>query len=95
MSANVSARIVDGARIEIPLSALYSLDDSTRVWVVDPGKSTVSSRKVKTGRILDTAVVVTEGLAAGDRVVTAGANLLREGQQVRLVEAARQDGGAR
>jgi len=34
-------------------------------------------------------VVISEGLAKGDIVVTAGVNRLREGQKVRLAEAAR------
>jgi hypothetical protein len=51
---------------------------------VDPATSQVRSQAIETGAILDDAVVVENGLAGGETIVTAGANLLREGQRIRL-----------
>lgn len=60
-------------------------DQPPAVWVVDPAKRTVSLRPVV---VLDADPAVArigKGLEVGDIVVTAGAGLLRDGQQVRLV----------
>jgi multidrug efflux system membrane fusion protein len=70
----------------LPLSALQSRDGQPRVWRVDPATGTVASVPVRTGGLLDDAVRVVEGLAPGDRIVTAGANLLVAGQPVRVLD---------
>jgi multidrug efflux pump subunit AcrA (membrane-fusion protein) len=67
---------------------LWSRDGTPHVWKIDPKDSTVSPVPVSTGGFLDDTVRIVGGLSAGDRVVTAGANLLAEGQKIRLVEAA-------
>ena len=67
---------------------LWSRDGTPHVWKVDPGDSTVRPVPVRTGGFLDDRVRIVAGLRAGDRVVTAGAKLLAEGQKIRLVEAA-------
>jgi len=43
---------------------------------------------VRVGNVAGNDVVVTEGLQAGDIVVTAGAHQLKEGQKVRLLSDA-------
>jgi multidrug efflux pump subunit AcrA (membrane-fusion protein) len=53
------------------------------VFVVKDGKA--SERLVKTGDILDSSIVVTEGLQAGDQVVTSGASFLHDGAPVEVV----------
>ena len=60
-------------------------DDGTGVWLVDPASRTVSLRKLDVISVDPATAFVTAGLATGDIVVTAGANLLRDGQTVRLV----------
>ena len=79
----------------LPLSALQSLDGAPRVWRVDPATATVAPVAVRTGGLLDDAVRIVDGLSAGDRVVTAGANLLRAGQAVRVLDAAPAAGATR
>ena len=86
MSATATARGSAETRIQVPLTALHSRDGQAKVWVVDPATSTVRARPVTTGAILDDAIVIREGLQGGETLVTAGANLLREGQQVRLAD---------
>jgi len=76
----------------LPISALYTTDAQPRVWVVDPASRKVRSVPVKTAGLAGDTVRVVGGLSPGDRVVTAGASLLGEGQQVRLLEG---DGAAR
>lgn len=70
----------------LPASALHTLDDRPRVWVVDPSTSTVRPVPVGTAGLQGDQVLVVDGLSAGDRVVTAGANLLEAGQKVRVPE---------
>jgi RND family efflux transporter MFP subunit len=84
MSATATASVGSQTRIQVPLTALHSREGQAKVWIVDPTTSRVRSQPVTTGAILDEAVVVQEGLQGGETIVTAGANLLREGQQVRV-----------
>jgi RND family efflux transporter MFP subunit len=73
--------------IEVPASALTSADGQPAVWVVDPATMAVALRPVTVDRFTPAAVVVLEGLGAGDIVVTAGVQALRPGQTVRLMGA--------
>ena len=73
--------------IEVPASALTSADGQPAVWVVDPATMAVALRPVTVDRFTPAAVVVQDGLAAGDVVVTAGVQALRPGQTVRLMGA--------
>jgi RND family efflux transporter MFP subunit len=74
--------------IEIPASALTSAEGAPAVWVVDPATATVALRPITVDRFTPASVVVLDGLAPGDVVVTAGVQALRPGQQVRLAGGA-------
>lgn len=73
--------------IQVPAAAVFSPNkakpDETFVWVVDQQALTVSARAVTVRSFAERGLLV-DGLDAGDRIVTAGANSLTEGQQVRL-----------
>lgn len=71
--------------ISIPAAALAEHDRQPSVWIVDPSSSTVSSRNVVVRRFDPGTVVVSDGLEAGDIVVTAGVQALHPGQKVRLL----------
>ena len=88
MSATATARAARLSRIQVPITALHSREGSAKVWIVDPASGQVHSRPVQTGAILDDAVVIEHGLKEGEILVTAGANLLREGQKVRVAPSA-------
>jgi len=76
----------------IPLSALVTLVPDGQsagkgqaqlgVFVVQDGK--VAKRAVTTGDILNSSILISEGLRAGERVVTAGASFLYEGAPVEV-----------
>ena len=85
MSATARAVRESAEAIVLPMSALHSTGDTPKVWVVGDDM-TVRSVEVTTAGLLDDTVRIVSGLKAGDRVVTAGANLLREGQEIRLAE---------
>lgn len=85
MSARVTVTANGGAaRIEVPIAALYSRGEQAQVLVVDGG-GTVQPRPVKTGGMAGERVVIESGVVAGELVVAAGAQLLRPGQRVRVL----------
>ena len=73
--------------VEIPASALTEANGRPAVWVVNPQSKTVSLREVDILRHDPATVVVSQGLEAGDLVVTAGVQTLHPGQKVRLLGA--------
>ena len=86
MSARVSASANGGvAKIEVPVAALYAKGEQAQVLVVN-GEGTVKPRAVRTAGIAGERVVIASGLVPGDVVVAAGAQLLRPGQRVRVIE---------
>jgi len=52
------------------------------VWIVDPKTNTASLKPVTVGAYEAGAVLIKEGLEAGDRVVVDGGKLLSSGQHV-------------
>jgi membrane fusion protein, multidrug efflux system len=74
--------------VEVPASALTEANGRPAVWIVDPQSKTVSLRSIEVLRYEPSSVVTSQGLEAGDIVVTAGAQTLRPGQKVRLLGAA-------
>jgi multidrug efflux system membrane fusion protein len=85
MTTVVRATRAGEAGFVVPLSALHSKDGTPRVWRVDPARGTVEAVVVETAGLLDDAVRIRAGLSAGDRIVTAGANLLVPNQAVRVL----------
>ncbi|WP_454650004.1 efflux RND transporter periplasmic adaptor subunit [Bradyrhizobium liaoningense] len=69
-------------KIMLPWSALTSDAHGPAVWVVDPQTNAVSLRSIVVETYETNSVVVTGGLAPGDRVVTEGGKLLRPAQVV-------------
>jgi len=76
----------DGFRT-LPLTAIYDPDGTPRVWIVDSKTSRVAPRVVTLAKLQKNAALVSAGLADRDIVVTAGVNLLHDGQQVRVAES--------
>jgi membrane fusion protein, multidrug efflux system len=71
--------------VEVPASALTEGNGRPAVWVVDRQSQTVALRPVDVGRYDPTSIVISHGLEKGDLVVTAGVQMLRPGQKVRLL----------
>jgi RND family efflux transporter MFP subunit len=71
--------------IAVPSSALTSAQGNPAVWVLDPGDNRVALRNVEVVRYELDRVLVGGGLSTGEIVVTAGVQVLRPGQQVRLL----------
>ena len=88
LGATVTIRVpatgLSSAMVEVPIGALYDDGTSPGVWILDARASTVAFRPVKVGRVGDEEVGVREGLAPGESIVALGAQLLHQGQRVRL-----------
>ena len=77
--------LTTAAIVSIPASALTQQGRSPAVWVVDPAKSTVSLRDIDVLRFDAGTIILSQGLAPGEIIVSAGAQALHPGQRVRLL----------
>jgi multidrug efflux system membrane fusion protein len=68
----------------IPTASVQFGNNGTFVYVMD-GDKKVKVRQLKTGASNEQSTVVSEGLAAGDRVVLEGTDRLRDGAEVEVV----------
>lgn len=71
----------------IPAAAVVNDERGTFVFVAEPdanGTAVVRRRPVTAGELISTGIEILDGLADGDRVVTAGTSVIREGQTVLL-----------
>jgi RND family efflux transporter MFP subunit len=68
--------------IALPWTALTAVGSKPAVWIVDPKTKTASLKPVTVGAYEAGAVLIKEGLEAGDRVVIDGGKLLSSGQPV-------------
>jgi RND family efflux transporter MFP subunit len=84
MTASVFAPDVGGSTaLRLPLTAIYDKDGQPLVWVVDEASGRVATRAVKLGAVHNDSVLIVNGLAGGETVVTAGVHMLHAGQKVR------------
>ena len=75
--------------LTIPEIAVAYAPYGNSVFVIehDGDELNVSRRQIKTGEIREGRVAVLSGLSAGDQIVSAGHNKLRNGMQVQIDEA--------
>lgn len=74
--------------VVLPGSALFDSAGKPAVWLFKENKVTL--QPIVVARFETDRVIVSDGLAKGDVVVTAGVNRLREGQAVKLIEGSAQ-----
>ena len=75
--------------LTVPISAIVqSVGGNYGVYVLaqDGGKEFARLRTVETGAVVGTDIAVVNGLASGDRIITTGANLLKDGQRVEVLQ---------
>ena len=70
-------------QITVPLTALFHEKGATSVWLVERGA--VRLVPVTIGGVAGNDLVLSSGVAAGETVVTAGVNLLKPGQKVKIL----------
>ena len=75
--------------LQVPLSAIVQAKDGKYgVFVISSsGAGKVASlRSVEIGAVNASDITIVSGLSAGDRVITTGANLLKDGQRVEVLQ---------
>jgi RND family efflux transporter MFP subunit len=73
------------AAIKVPLSALYQNKGATSVWVIENGA--VRLVPVQVAGVSGNDVLLGGGVKPGQSIVTAGVNLLKPGQKVKILAA--------
>lgn len=71
------------AMIKLPLTSLFNDKGATAVWVVDNGN--VKLVPVQVAGSSGNEILVAGGIAPGQTIVTAGVNLLKPGQKVKIL----------
>ena len=74
--------------IIVPVSAVFSKDGKKEkfIWLIDEKSGQVSMRKVATGKLSDSGIMIDRGLSPGEWVAIAGVHSLKEGQKVRIAQ---------
>jgi RND family efflux transporter MFP subunit len=70
-------------QIKVPLTALFYEKAATSVWVVEGGA--VKLVPVSIGGVAGNEIILASGVTSGQTVVTAGVNLLKPGQKVKIL----------
>lgn len=84
---------VQGA-VVVPVAALRNSSKGEFVYVLDEATRTVSTRPVTRGPATDSVVVIASGLEVGEKVITEGADRLKDGARVTLPGDAPASGAA-
>jgi RND family efflux transporter MFP subunit len=87
-TVTVSTGTGEGA-LAVPAGAIHDRGSGPGVWVLDPRQKRVAYRRVTLAALGEEQVKIAGGLRAGEQVVALGAHLLKEGQAVRPVGAAK------
>ncbi|OIR15584.1 multidrug resistance protein MdtA precursor [mine drainage metagenome] len=69
----------------IPLTAIFQQGDKAAVWIVASDRS-VSLRPVEVAAFRDDGALIASGIAAGERIVSAGVHKLSAGEKIRIIE---------
>ncbi|WP_180736949.1 efflux RND transporter periplasmic adaptor subunit [Paraburkholderia sp. PGU19] len=89
LGATVTVQIPDGSAslqggLQVPIGALLDTGKGSGVWVVNGEPATVAWRPVTVEHLDEDSARVSGALKQGDRVIALGAQLLREGEQIRV-----------
>ena len=83
MVAKIKVRLNSQGGIVVPSDCIQTMPEGIVVWVVKNGKA--EHRLISVGEFIRNGVMVTDGLEAGDTVVTAGHQKLYTGATVKCV----------
>ena len=73
-----------GGLIKLPLQAVFEQQGQSMVWLLDRATMVVRANPIRIEGAEGNQVVVSQGLAPGQTIVTAGVHALTQGQKVRL-----------
>lgn len=94
VNVQLLVRTIDNA-VVVPVTAVRLGASGDYVYVLNAAERTVSLRPVKRGPATVDKIVISSGLQAGERVITEGADRLKDGARVVLPGDAPGGGGAR
>ena len=80
---------IKGSAFVLPATALYNTGSKAQVWLVKDGHAELA--EVTVAGYAGNEVLISKGLKAGDRVVTAGLSKLVAKSEVRILEEAQQN----
>jgi RND family efflux transporter MFP subunit len=83
-SAGKSANQKESAYL-IPLSAIFQQKDNAAVWIVAEDHS-VSLRPVKIKSYRDDGAIISSGISAGERIVSAGVHMLTADDKIKIID---------
>lgn len=87
MTAKVRFKSKQNANnIVIPLTAIFQQGDQPAVWVVAADHS-ISLKPIKIAAYRDAGAIVSSGLVAGERIVSAGVHKLTTGEKIHVIES--------
>jgi RND family efflux transporter MFP subunit len=69
----------------IPLSAIFQQGEQTAVWIVAADHS-VSLRPVVVKTYLDEGALISSGITAGERIISAGVHMINAGEKIKMVD---------
>ena len=69
-------------RIVVPWSAMATIAGEPAVWIVDPASKQAALKRISVDTYESGSIVIKDGLAPGERVITEGGKLLAPGQPV-------------
>ena len=90
LGATVAIRLVDAGKASdttVRLGAIYDGGSGPGVWIVSGQEPVVTWRPVKIAGLGDETATLSEGLHAGEKFVSLGAQLLHPGEHVRIAPA--------
>lgn len=78
-----------GTQLRAPLSALVQIQGGSAVWVIDKANDVqqVRLQPVQVAGVAGNDVLLSGGVRPGQAIVTAGVNLLKNGQKVKILTA--------
>ncbi|MGF6507778.1 RND family efflux transporter MFP subunit [Paraburkholderia sp. 32] len=93
LGATVTVQIPDARSavqggLQVPIGALFDAGKGPGVWVINGAPAKVAWRPVTVEHLDDDSARVAGEIRQGDRIVALGAQLLREGEQVRVTSQA-------
>ena len=84
----VATAAKQGSTYLIPLTSVFQQKDQPAVWIVAEDRS-VSLRPIEIKAYRDDGALVSAGIRAGERIVSAGVHMLNMGDKIRLIENGR------
>lgn len=69
----------------IPISAIFQQGEQAAVWIVEADHS-VTLRPVVVKTYLDKGALISSGITAGERIISAGVHMINAGEKIKLVD---------